>query len=187
MAITDHTDRFTKLVEQQIGLMLLRLPLLLFVGCTQCSLQAQLPWVRTVPLEKAFHSESTDGQGRVEHEFLLFYANDSVISVLMADHEMSWNFDHDKKPKRLLMEFIEVYHCEPDGNEGVDVYHFSGSSLEKNYRGDHYRTDLTMSPDGTALTFNGRRFDIVKRWGHIVHPKRRFPRGASGCFGEEVQ
>ncbi len=187
MAKTGHTDRFSILVEQQIASMLLRLPLLLLGALVQLSLQAQLPWVRTVPLEKAYHFESKDGRGRLQHDFLLFYENDSVISVLMADHEMAWNFDHTKKPKHLLRDFIEEYHCEPDGHEGVYVYHLSASSLNQIYGGQLYSMELTMRPDGTALILYGNVYDLIKRWGYTVHPKRKVPRGTSGCAGEEIQ
>lgn len=145
--------------------------------------QAQLPWVRTVALERVYHRQWIDKKERTEHEFLLFYANDSVVSVWMSDYEGGWSFDDRKSPKRLLKEFVERYHCEPSDDEGVTVCFFNGSGIE--YR-SKWVTEITFCDGDACLTMAGNQYRLLQKWGRVVHPKRKFPRWVSGCAGEEI-
>ena len=121
------------------------------------------------------------------HSFLLFYANDSVDTVWMADFEGAYNFDHSLKPKELISQFVEEYHCEPDAfdlNDGVTIDWFAGASIVSE---DRYHTVARFEENKRAFVLGNDRFARVQCWNRIVHPQKKFPKGTSGCEGEEIQ
>ena len=148
--------------------------------------QAQLPWVRTTVLSCAYFQESTDHHGRPVYAFLLFYANDSVVTVWMADYETAYNYDHSLKPKELLASFVEEYHCEAssfDWDDGVTVDWFAGASVVSQ---DRYYTVARFENDGADFVLGNERFTLMKCWNRIVHPKRK-PTRWRRCEGEELE
>lgn len=148
---------------------------------------AQVPWMRTVDLRCAYHHQLKDQHGSPEHHFLLFYENDSVVQVIMADWEGAWQFDHRKSPVQLIEEFVDEFHCEPENfniNNGVTNSWFAGASMV--WRDQYY--DLAKFEQGGAMFIYGNQpFTRIKCWNRIVRPVKKFPKWSSGCLGDTIR
>lgn len=142
---------------------------------------AQLPWMRQVELLCAYHRGDLDHHRSPEHEFYLFYGNDSVVQVWMADWEGAAGFDHSQTPVRLIRGFVNDFHCEPDAygdDNGVTIYRLSESTLVWENRS---RSSIAFTPDGTRFDLEGRTYSRIVCWNRIVHPEKKFHRWSSGC------
>lgn len=143
----------------------------------------------SVPLKCAYDHSSTDTDGRTEHEFLLFYGNDSVVTVWMASYAAGWEgaylFNDTLSPAQLIDQFVAEYHCEPtDFDQEVDIQWFAGASLvwkDRHYAQAHFEKDDAVFLSG------GRIYERVKCWNTIVRPVKKFPKWSMGCSGDTIR
>ena len=157
------------------------------------SLNAQLPWLRSVAMESVYHHQFKEGPKDEGRTFLVFHANDPVLTVIICDREGCFPTEnHCRSPLRLITNFLKDHHCEPDRygiDSGGTIGWGSGNSLFEpiKYPGpDVYGTTFTFQYYQEHLTIHNERYRRIGHWNRVVSPKKKFLPGTSGCAGEEI-
>ena len=150
---------------------------------------AQLPWMWSVELKCAYDHSRTDPEGRPEHDFLLFYSNDSVVSAWMVTFGTGWEgaylFNDTLSPGQLIDQFVAEYHCEPgDFDQEVNIQWFAGASLVWK---DRYYSDAHFENDGETFISGDTRYERIKCWNTIVRPVKKLPKWSTGCSGDTIR
>ena len=118
--------------------------------------------MRDVELRCAYHHGSWNTYGEPEHEFLLFYSNDSVVQVQMGSWEGDYEFDHRRSPVRLIEDLVEEFHCDPERfniNTGVTISWFAGASMVWL---DRYYAVARFEQNGSVFIYGNQRFTRIK-------------------------
>lgn len=117
-------------------------------------------------------------------DFLVFYANDSVIRFWIGPSEGAYHLNTDIRRSALVNEVLRSYYCDPSAQDEIYVSWFAGSAMT--WR-DRYWTEVDLSPDGSTLTVGGKDgtvYQRVKCYDGIVAPR---PNKGGNCEMLEIE